>query len=166
VIGLGSLASPAARRELLGLLSALGLSGALGCEPEEICEEDLRAQVIEERVEITIGAAQLEAELADDPSERERGWMHRVCEREAILLVPDAPGSELPVWGCALPEAVDAYFIAAGEVAAIERLDPCPEPCGSCPLTGEQLLVDAVLEVPPGALPDVELGAPVSFTLP
>lgn len=151
------------RRALLTLASCtLG-----GCEGQPSCEEDIRAQVLDARVNVAVGELTVTAELADEASERERGWKHRRCDLEALLLVPDAPSSELPIWGCGLSTALDVMFIEGGLVTAIERLEPCPEPCGSCESIGEQLLVDAVLEVPADALgSDVQVGATVNYTLP
>jgi uncharacterized membrane protein (UPF0127 family) len=143
-----------ARRSALALVAWLG-----ACEgAPELCDEDPRAQVLDERVEIEIGALLISAELAATATARERGWKHRRCDREALLLVPDAPGTALPVWGCALVEPLDAHFIADQQVRAIERIEPCPEPCEGCPRVGEELLVDAVLEVPADALV-TEIGA-------
>ena len=139
---------------------------SVGCEEPETCEEDIRAQVLDERVEITLEGRMLVAELADDAVERDRGWRHRLCDREALLLVPDQAPEALGIWGCALSEPLDAVFIAEGEVIAVERIEPCPEPCSSCPIVGQALEVDAVLELPldpdnpapaPGASADFEL---------
>ena len=136
------------------------LALVLGCGTAP-CEEDVRAQVIDERVALVVGDTRVEAELADEVVERERGWMHRVCGREALLLVPDAPG-ELPVWGCGLVEPVDLFWIRDGEVVARDLdLEPCVEPCTGCPIVGEGLVIDAVLESPAGTLTAVT-GARVS----
>lgn len=144
---------------------ALSLPLALACEPHSACQEDLRAQVLDTRVSVVVGSSELLAEYADDTVERERGWKHRSCDREALLLIPDQPGEPLPVWGCGLVDAIDAAFVHAGQVVALERLEPCPEPCSSCAAVGEQLPVDAVLELPADAL-DVQLGDAVSFDPP
>lgn len=140
------------------------LIGALlcvaACDGPDACEEDVRAQTIEERVTLVVGGQPVDAELADEATERDRGWKHRACDREALLLVPDEPGP-LPIWGCALTGPVDLAFIRNGvTVEVAEDLLPCPEPCGGCPLVGEGLEVDAVLEVPAGAL-TLEPGAAV-----
>jgi len=131
----------------------LGLVVLASCGDDQAgCEEDVRAQVIDERVTLEVGDESLEAELADDAVERERGWMHRRCDREALLLVPDVRG-ELPVWGCGLVDAVDLHFIRAGEVVEVVRdLLPCGPACGACPLVGEGIEVDAVLETPASEL--------------
>ena len=133
---------------------------AAGCEPSDTCKEDVRAQVIDERVELTIGGEDLEAELADEQVERERGWRHRQCDREGILLVPDERGP-LAVYGCQLVLPIDVAFVRDGEVVASERLEPCPEPCSQCPLVGEGVEVDAVLEVPVGVW-DLGVGVEIS----
>ncbi|PRQ05745.1 hypothetical protein ENSA5_00650 [Enhygromyxa salina] len=149
------------------VIAAAAILSLGACEPATSCEEDIRAQVLDEHLTIEIGAATLAAELADEAVERDRGWKHRRCDRVALLLIPDEPDTSLAVWGCGLSEAIDAYFVSAGEVAAIERIEPCPEPCTKCPLVGEALAVEAVLEVPADALTDaVELGSPLSFKLP
>lgn len=139
---------------LAGRFSSLpGLLVALAaCDGPGACEEDVRAQVIEERVALVVGGQPVEAELADDANERDRGWKHRACDREALLLVPDEPGP-LPIWGCALTGPVDLGFVRDGVIVeVVEGLAPCPEPCGGCPLVGEGLEVEAVLEVPAGSL--------------
>lgn len=131
------------------LLGAAPLGG--GCEPTG-CEEDIRAQVIDQRIRLELGDEVLEAELADEPHERERGWMHRRCDREALLLVPERP-SALPIWGCALVEPLDLHLIRDGVVVEVVRdLEPCSRPCGRCPVVGESIAVDAVLETPAGGL--------------
>ena len=132
------------------------------CSPPASCAEDIRAQRLDERVTVAVGELELAAELADELSERERGWMHRRCDLEALLLVPDAAGAELPVWGCALTTTLDVVFVRDDEVVAIDRLDPCPEPCGACPRVGAGLPVDAVLEVPHGEYA-LEVGAQVTW---
>ncbi|MEX1363276.1 MAG: DUF192 domain-containing protein [Nannocystaceae bacterium] len=143
----------------LGLFAGATVCLGLGCEPAT-CDEDIRAQVIDERVQLTVGGRTIEAELADELTERERGWMHRRCDREALLLVPDAQG-ELPIWGCELTSAVDLHLLRDGAVVdVINELAPCEGPCGGCPLVGEGVIVDAVLETPAGTL-EVEVGAMV-----
>lgn len=149
---------------------AFGALALPACE-DPLCEEDIRAQVIDDRVEIELTDLTLLAELADDPVERDRGWKHRRCDREAILLIPDSPPAELSIWGCGLFEAVDAAFIADGVVSAIERIEPCAEPCAGCPqvgggASGEAVLVDAVLELPAGIDASIEVGDAVSYALP
>ena len=137
-----------------------GVVTALGCGTAP-CEEDVRAQVLDERVTLQVGDEAVEAELADEPTERERGWMHRACEREGLLLVSDEPG-ELPVWGCELVAPIDVHWVRDGVVVELAAgLEPCPAPCDGCPIAGEGLVVDAVLETPTGAL-RAAVGARVS----
>ncbi len=145
----------------IALASLLLLADA--CEQQPICEEDIRAQVLDEHVEVTIGERSFKAELADDPVERDRGWKHRRCDRVAILLVPDSPGASMPVWGCGLLEPIDAAFIADGQLVALEHIEPCAEPCAACSSFGDGLTVDAVLEVPAEKLAGLDLGSPTSF---
>ena len=153
----------------LASILALALTSALagtGCwiEGEPACNEDVRAQVLDETVAVDIGGYAIEAELADEAVERERGWKHRRCGGEGLLLVPDDPPAPLPVWGCGLVDGVDAYFLADGVVVDHARLEPCAEPCSGCPSAGEGLEVDAVLELPAGAYGDpFEPGTPVSL---
>jgi uncharacterized membrane protein (UPF0127 family) len=143
-------------------LTLLGPASLGGCEDPPACVEDARAQVLDERILVTLDGVTVEAELADDPVERERGWMHRRCDREALLLTLPEPGP-LPIWGCALSSAIDAVFVADAVIVAIERVEPCPEPCGACPITGEGLEVAAVLELPAGGAEPFELGDPMQW---
>ena len=132
-----------------------------GCEGGMPCEENAGAQNIEQRIDVEVGDATVSAELADDATERERGWRKRACDREAILLVPDQPGP-LPVWGCELVDAIDVVGIRDNRVVFIERLAPCDLPCGGCPTVGDEVTVDAILEVPADVL-DLSLGASASI---
>ena len=144
----------------IALAGSLALAPAVAsCETDESCEEDPLAQVIDETRTIEIDGEPYEAEVADDQTERERGWRHRRCEREALLLVPDARGP-LPIWGCELAEPVDVLFVRDGEVVElVPDLQPCA-PCGECTLLGEDVEVDAVVELPvePGRAPQVVSG--------
>lgn len=137
------------------------MAGAVGCEGAQPCGENAGAQTLQERVEVEIGDASVSAELADDPTERERGWRKRACGREAILLVPDEPGA-LPVWGCELVDPVDVVGIRDGSVVFVEELSPCELPCGGCPTVGDGIPVDGLVELPADAL-DVRVGAPASI---
>jgi len=138
-------------------LALAGWSTVLACEDVGACEEDVRAQVIDDRVVLSIGDGdrriRIEAELADETAERERGWRYRRCDREGLWLVPDVPG-ELAVWGCGLTAPIDVAFVADGEIIDVfDGLEPCGEDggaCGDCSLVGEGLVVDGVLEVPEG----------------
>ncbi|MEZ4385932.1 MAG: DUF192 domain-containing protein [Nannocystaceae bacterium] len=138
-------------------LVALLLSAA--CEGGE-CEEDIRAQVLDARAALTIGDASLTAEVARTDVERERGWKHRRCALEGLLLVAPDSG-ELDLWGCGMTTAIDVLWIRDGVVTAIDAgVEPCAEPCGGCPVLGRDSPVDAALEVPAGSL-EVEIGAAV-----
>ncbi len=137
------------------------LATITGCQGAAPCEENVGAQTLEQRVEVEIGDASVLAELADDTTQRERGWRKRACGREALLLVPDQP-EPLPVWGCELVDPLDVLGIRDGRVVFIERLSPCGPPCGDCPTVGDGIPVNGTLEVLAGAL-DVDVGAPVSI---
>lgn len=150
----------------LGLGPSLALAALplAACEDEPVCEEDAKAQVLDERVDVSVAGRELVAELADEAVERERGWKHRVCDREALLIVPDAPDTALGVWGCGLVEPVDAWFVADGIIVDAVELAPCAEPCGACAIV-EAGPVDAVLETPAGAL-EAAVGDPLSWSGP
>lgn len=137
----------------------LGTAGA--CEAALDCDEPNGAQVLDEFVEVSIGTETVRAELADDSVERERGWRKRSCDRQALLLVSDAPGP-LPVWGCDLVDAIEAIGLRAGEVVYATEVPACPLPCRGCPIIGEDIVVDAVLETPVGLI-DVEPGDPTTW---
>ncbi len=143
-------------------LTALALEvAAAGCGLSSACHEDIRAQRLDERVSLVVGDETIDAELADDDVELGRGWMHRRCSREGILLVsPD--GGPLPIWGCGLVAPIDLYFIRDGEVQlVVHELEPCDSACGRCPAEGDGLDVDAVLETPTGDL-TAQVGTAVS----
>lgn len=136
----------------------VGLSCAvvLGCNSEDGCQEDPQAQVLDQRRQIEVDGVSIEAEVADDAVERERGWRHRVCAREALLLIPDSRGP-LPIWGCGLTDAVDLLFVANNEILEVVRaLPPCDEPCTGCPQVGQMLDVEAVVELPADATASLE----------
>ncbi len=135
----------------LAMLASISCILAIACEGG-VCEEDIRAQVIEQEAELMIGEQVVLAEVASTDVERERGWKHRRCDREALLLLAPSDG-ELAIWGCGLTQAVDVLWIRDGEVIAIDGpIEPCAEPCGSCVLSSAGSPVDAALEVPQGAL--------------
>jgi uncharacterized membrane protein (UPF0127 family) len=133
----------------------------VGCEDDAECVENVGAQSIEERVEVSVADQRVSAELADEAVERERGWRKRACNKEGILLVPDQP-DPLPVWGCELVESLDVVGISQGSVVFVASLEPCGPPCGGCPTVGDDIPVDAILEVPPNAL-DVAVGDRASW---
>jgi uncharacterized membrane protein (UPF0127 family) len=138
----------------LCLAQAVGL---LGCTAgDEGCEEDPQAQVLGERVEISVGNQVRLAEVARTEVEQDRGWRHRRCDREALILLPGGP-TEVPVWGCDLVEPIDLAFVSEGEILEVEHaVQPC-SPCGSCTVFGAGIVVDAVVEVPAGAI-DLAVG--------
>ena len=137
-----------------------GLLVGSACEEEASCEEDVRAQQLDERLTLQVGQEAAEVEVADDVTERERGWMHRRCDRQGLLLVPDVP-EPLPIWGCGLVDPVDLHFIRGDEVVDVVRdVEPCGMPCDACPLHGEDVPVDAVVETLAGTLA-ADIGAPI-----
>lgn len=124
---------------------------ACGCEPSKTCEEDIRAQTLASSVELRLGDATVTAELARSDVERERGWKHRQCNLEAVVL--DPPQREpTPVWGCDLTLALDVISVVDTRIVAIERLEACPSPCEGCLRIGTDQPVDAIVEVPADAL--------------
>ena len=138
-----------------GALAALA-AAISGCPEGQVCEEDIRAQVLDERATIELADATLEVEVARSQVERERGWKHRRCDLEGLLLIPEMTGDaagDATIWGCGLTLAVDLYWLRDGEVVAlVDDLEPCAEPCAACPIVGEGIVADAVLEVPRGAI--------------
>ncbi len=125
---------------------------AIACEGGGACEEDIRAQVLDQEAQLVISEQIVLAEIASTDVERERGWKHRRCDLEALLLVAPSSG-ELSIWGCGLTRAVDVLWIRNGQVIAIDGpIEPCAEPCDACVLSNAGSPVDAALEVPQGAL--------------
>lgn len=148
------------------LLGVVAVALLLGCdEAPAACEEDPVAQVIPERVDVQVFAASagdasdlaaplvtLSAELADEQVERERGWRARTCDLEALLMLQDS-AAPLGIWGCGLREPIAVAFVRDHVVVGvIDELVPCDAPCLSCPIIGDDLVVDAVLELGPGQL--------------
>lgn len=141
-------------------MTAASLLVGFACEEPAPCEEDIRAQRLDDEVLLQVGAEAIDVEVADEPTERDRGWMHRRCDRRGLLLVPDAP-DPLPIWGCELVDPVDLHFIREGEVVDVVRtLMPCDSPCGECPVVGDDITVDAVLETLAGSI-TADVGARV-----
>ncbi len=135
-------------------LVLLALAG--GCEEDPSCDEDVRAQTLDTTVRLRVAGEELDAEVARTEEERERGWKHRACGREALLLQP--PQREpLPIWGCELTGALDVISVVDAQVVAVDRLDPCPAPCEGCPRIGTDRPVDGVIETPANAL-EVSVG--------
>lgn len=134
------------------VVAPLLVVSSLGCEPPPPnCDEDPRAQTLPTTL-LSVGGVALEAEVAATPVERDRGWMHRRCDREALLLVLDEAGP-LPVWGCGLTAAIDVAWIADERVIAVDTLEPCPAPCTRCPIVGDEITTEAVLEIPRDSVP-------------
>lgn len=115
--------------------------------------------MLEEQLTIRVGETILDAELADEPVEIDRGWRKRRCDLEALVLQPSEPGP-LPVWGCELTRPLDVAFVGDATVLDVRRLEPCSAPCGGCPTIGDELTVDFVLEVPADTIP-LEVGMSV-----
>jgi len=135
------------------LSSALVAAGICSC----ICDEDIRAQVIEETAVVSVGATEITVEVARTSAQRERGLRYRQCGEPAMALIADAR-SPLPVWQCEVPIQLDILFIRAGTVVeAVAGAPPCSAPCEQCPTYGEGIAVDAVLEVVAGRLPAADL---------
>lgn len=146
-------------------LAVFASISAIACEVGGSCEEDIRAQVLEQRAELVIGEQVVHAEIASTDVERERGWKHRRCDLDALLIVAPSSG-ELSIWGCGLIEAVDVLWIRDGQVIAIDGpIEPCAEPCGACVLSNAGEAVDAALEVPQGML-KASIGAVVEGLVP
>jgi uncharacterized membrane protein (UPF0127 family) len=132
---------------------------------DDPCEESISAQVDLPTMALTIGSSRVDAEIADDDLERSRGWRHRRCDREVLALLADEPTAApapLPVFGCALTSAINVAFVRDGEVIDVGALAPCPEPCTTCPLLGDELSVHAVLEAPSATL-DFRVGDTVMW---
>lgn len=142
-------------------MAGIAVTCAPGCGGDAVsCEEDIRAQVLDETAEITVGGVTFVAEVADTDIERARGWRHRQCDREAIVLVGE--GTPLPVWMCEVPDALDLVFVHEQAVVDVVRsAPPCAPPCDACRRYGEGVAVDAVIEWPAGRF-DVETGAVVT----
>jgi uncharacterized membrane protein (UPF0127 family) len=135
----------------------------VGCERDP-CVEDIRAQVLPAAAAVVVGdgqdSAPFVAEWADADVERERGWQHRRCDRDAIVLQPTPAPAPMLIYGCNLTAAIDAVFVRDGRAVRWVELAPCGEPCGACPLEGAlgpgaagAAPVDAVIEWPLGAVP-------------
>lgn len=129
------------------------------------CGEDLRAQTLTERATVALGPIALNAELADEPQERERGWRFRLCDLGAIALLPETE-SAMPITLCDVPVSLDLAFVRDGVVIALERdLAPCTARCSQCPVYGAGIVVDAVIEAPARTMGAVSIGDPAAIDL-
>ncbi len=149
------------RPTCMGLIAtAVALVVPVAC----LCEEDIRAQVLDDTAEIRIAGEPLTVEVATSREQLDRGLRYRSCGEPAMLLMLDTPG-ELPVWQCEVPIALDMLFIRDGQVVeAVVGAPPCPAPCNSCPTYGDGIEVDAVLEVAASRLAPEQVQVGVAVT--
>lgn len=111
---------------------------------------------------IAIGDDSVEFEIARTPDEIARGLRYRECGLTGMALVPAVP-QELLVDTCAVRTPLDIAIVAeARVVASFTDVEPCMQTgCRDCPIYGEGIVADAVLEWPSGAA-EVEDGASVA----
>lgn len=139
------------------------LSVGCGGDEDSVCVEPIEAQVLAERVVIELGGSRLEAELADEPVEAERGWRHRRCDLSALWIPFDSPRTVV-VTMCQVEVALDLAFVRDGAIVGVElAAPPCEGPCHACPGYGSGGEIDAVLEVPAGSA-QLEIGERVGVT--
>lgn len=139
------------RRHRAVFVALWGLALVSACGETDACEDAPGAQVLEDRVPLTIGDSAVIAEVARTRTEQERGWARRQCGMDALVLVSD--GNPLPVWTCQMEVPIDIGFVRDGVIVAwFADVAPCPPPCAECPVYGAGLPVDAVVELPSGAI--------------
>lgn len=144
------------RLPLLLLLAACGEDGG-------VCEESPQALVQQTSATVIAGDRSLSVEVADSGEELTRGLQHRRCDFSGLLLVNPHPGSALPIWCCEVVQPLDLAFVRDGVVVEVaEDVAPCAAPCDRCPIFGEGVGVDAVLETQAGTFP-LAVGDPLAL---
>lgn len=115
---------------------------------------------------VTIGSARFDVELARTADQQRAG----LSDREALpagtgMLFTFAHAGEQQVWMAGMAVALDVAWISDGQVLDVLTLDPCTEPDqDTCPRWTSPGDVDALLEVPAGALTRVTAGDAVTVT--
>lgn len=115
---------------------------------------------------VTIGSAKFDVELARTADQQRDG----LSDRDALpggtgMLFTFAHADEQQVWMAGTAIALDVAWISDGQVLDVLTLDPCTEPDqDKCPRWTSPGDVDALLEVPAGALTRVAAGDAVTVT--
>ncbi len=114
---------------------------------------------------VTVGTRQFQVEVADTADEQRAGLSGRAEVPEGTgMLFTFAGRQERQVWMAGMQTRIDAAWIVDDQVLAIETLDPCTMTDQSkCPRWTSPGDVDALLEVPAGALEGVQVGETVTI---
>ncbi len=115
---------------------------------------------------VTVGEdLEFQVDVADTPQQQSEGLSGRQdLPAGTGLLIPFESGKEREVWMAGMEIPIDIAWIADGRVVQISTLDPCTENRQSlCPRWKSPGAVDALLEVPAGALKGITPGTPVSI---
>lgn len=115
---------------------------------------------------VTIGEQTFTVEVADTSEAQRAGLSDRddVPAGTGMLFPFDEPGPR-EVWMARTRVRLDIAWILDGQVVAVETLLPCElEAVTDCPTYASPGDVDALLEVPAGALREVRLGSAVDVS--
>jgi uncharacterized protein len=131
------------------LVTALTCTASCGAAPEPGAAASAPAGAV-----VTVGRAQVRAEVADTPDERARGLMGRtsVPPGTGMLFRYDAPSTGR-YWMVDVPVPLTAVFARSGRVVSVVEMAPCTSGDSSaCPTYGAAGPFDTVLETAPATL--------------
>lgn len=115
---------------------------------------------------IEVGPAlEFHVEVANTEQAQLEGLSGRTTLSEGTgMLFPFSGRHERHVWMAGMEIPIDVAWIVDDHVLAVDTLDPCPLTDQSkCPRWTSPGEVDALLEVPAGALAGIEPGTPVTI---
>jgi uncharacterized membrane protein (UPF0127 family) len=104
-------------------------------------------------------------QLATTPDQQRDGLSgrHELSEGTGMLFTFDGP-AERQVWMAGMEISIDVAWIRDGQVIATDKLDPCVTKADAdCPRWTSPGDVDALLEVPTGALDGIEPGTTITI---
>lgn len=114
---------------------------------------------------VTVGTHQFQVQVADTADEQRAGLSGRPeVPKGTGMLFTFAGRQERQVWMAGMQTRIDAAWIVDDQVLATDTLDPCTLTDQSqCPRWTSPAPVDALLEVPAGALDGIEPGTHVTI---
>lgn len=143
--------SPGRRSVIVGLATGLVLSIS-GCSP-----------ATPDRAEVSVDGQTFRVEVARTARQQQRGLSERSSVPAGTGMLFDFSGRKVQkVWMADTLVPLDVAWVAADALVAVRTLQPCrtADTSGSdCPTWTSPEPVDALLEVPAGALAGVPVGA-------